>query len=117
MANTIILTEDLLTLRQATKEVPRAPGQGPLHYATIWRWTNRGLRGHKLETIKVGQQHMTSKQRLHVSWQQPTKAAINDRLQRDAARMHLRNVRGNPAATTVCDCAADGGSAQRAAAN
>ena len=60
-----ILSEDLLTLQQAAKEIPRAPGQSAVHYSTVFRWMNRGLRGHKLMTVRVGQQCFTSKQRLH----------------------------------------------------
>lgn len=60
-----ILSEDLLTLEQAAKEIPRPPGEKELHYGTIWRWKTRGLRGHKLQTVKVGCQHLTSKQRLN----------------------------------------------------
>ncbi len=60
-----ILSEDLLTIKQAAKEVPRPVGKKPLHYATAWRWAHRGLRGHKLETVRVGSQLMTSRQRLH----------------------------------------------------
>ena len=60
-----ILTEDLLTLKQAAKAVPRPKGRKPVHYATIYRWVNTGVRGTKLETIKIGQQYMTSVQRIH----------------------------------------------------
>ena len=60
-----ILSEDLLTIEQAAREVPRPAGKKPLHYATAWRWAHRGLRGHKLETVRVGSQLMTSRERLH----------------------------------------------------
>lgn len=60
-----ILTEDLLDLRAAAREVPRPRGVKPISYQTVWRWTKRGVRGHRLETVRIGQQHMTSRQRLH----------------------------------------------------
>ena len=63
--STHILTEDLLTLPQAAKAVPRPPGKKPLHHSTIWRWSQKGIRGHKLQTVQVGQQRVTSRQRLH----------------------------------------------------
>jgi hypothetical protein len=62
---TDILTEDLLTLEQAAKEVPRPKGMKPIRYATLWRWAKRGLRGEKLETVKLGHLVFTSRQRLH----------------------------------------------------
>ena len=60
-----ILSEDLISLREAAGTVPRPAGKKPLPYATIWRWAHRGLNGHKLETVKIGSQVMTSHQRLH----------------------------------------------------
>lgn len=60
-----ILAEDLLTLQQAAREVPRPAGKSSLHHATLWRWAHRGLNGYRLETVKVGSQLMTSRQRLH----------------------------------------------------
>ena len=63
--STHILAEDLLTLPQAAKAVPRPEGKKPLHHSTIWRWSQKGIRGHKLQTVQVGQQRVTSRQRLH----------------------------------------------------
>ena len=65
LPSTHILAEDLLTLPQAAKEVPRPEGKKPLHHSTIWRWSQKGIRGHKLQTVQVGQQRVTSKQRLN----------------------------------------------------
>ena len=62
---TDILSEDLIDLRQAARAIPRPRGARPLSYQTIWRWANHGVRGHKLETITIGQQRFTSMQRLH----------------------------------------------------
>jgi hypothetical protein len=59
-----ILTEDLLDLRQAAREIPRPAGRKPLSYSTIWRWAKHGVRGHRLPCIKIGQQFFTSRQRL-----------------------------------------------------
>ena len=64
-SNLDILNEDLISLQETAKEVPRPSGKKPLHYATVWRWAHRGLNGHKLETVKIGSQVMTSRQRLH----------------------------------------------------
>tara|TARA_A100001391_G_scaffold53957_2_gene32878 strand:- start:1899 stop:2207 length:309 start_codon:yes stop_codon:yes gene_type:complete len=52
-----LLTEDLISLTEATKELPNRP-----HLSTVWRWTQRPVRGVKLETIKIGHATLTSKQ-------------------------------------------------------
>jgi hypothetical protein len=64
-SNAHLLTEDLLTLKEATKAVPTPPGSKPLHFATLWRWTQRGLKGRKLETYRIGSRVVTSTQALH----------------------------------------------------
>ena len=60
-----ILSEDVITLPEVAKEVPRSSEQKPLHYSTVFRWVHKGVRGHKLATVKVGHVHVTSRQRLH----------------------------------------------------
>lgn len=57
-----ILSEDVLTLREAVNEFPR--NRRP-HISTLWRWARRGVRGAKLETCKVGAVTVTSKQALN----------------------------------------------------
>jgi Protein of unknown function (DUF1580) len=42
--------EDVFPVSQTPK---RLRGRR-VHPSTVWRWVQRGLRGHKLETIKVG---------------------------------------------------------------
>lgn len=34
-------------------------------FATVWRWTNRGVKGHRLETCKIGSRVVTSTQAVH----------------------------------------------------
>jgi len=53
--NAHILTETVCSLGDAAKIVPTSPC-----FATIWRWTQRGSRGHKLESYRVGGQLITS---------------------------------------------------------
>jgi hypothetical protein len=54
-----ILTEDVLTLNQATRELPTRT-----HLSTLYRWAKSGVNGRKLETVKVGSQIVTSRQAL-----------------------------------------------------
>lgn len=48
-----LFAEKRLTLTQAARRL----GVNP---STVWRWTLRGCRGHKLETLLVGGQRYTS---------------------------------------------------------
>jgi hypothetical protein len=50
-----LLDESLVSLSEATHYVPGRP-----HVSTVWRWTTRGLRGVKLETIHAGGKRFTS---------------------------------------------------------
>jgi hypothetical protein len=59
-SNSHILTEDIISLSDAAKSLPTRP-----HFATVWRWAERGLRGRRLETYKIGARHVTSTQALH----------------------------------------------------
>lgn len=58
--NSRILTETVCTIKDVSKLLPTRP-----HFATIWRWTSKGLRGHKLETYHIGQQALTSHEAVH----------------------------------------------------
>lgn len=48
-------SEELVTLTAARKLFPTRP-----HISTIWRWIQRGTRGHRLETCYVGGRRYTS---------------------------------------------------------
>lgn len=59
-----IHTETVLTLTQATKHLPpRRRGRRPTPQ-TLYRWARGGLRGQRLETIRVGGTLCTSLQAL-----------------------------------------------------
>lgn len=62
-STSISLDEDLVTLTEATKLLPRVNGKRPNH-STLWRWCRRGLGGVHLEYLKVGRRIMTSRQAL-----------------------------------------------------
>lgn len=59
-SNAHILTEDIRTIAEAAREIPTRPC-----FATVWRWTTRGVKGRKLETYKVGSRVVTSTQAIH----------------------------------------------------
>lgn len=56
---TDLLTEDLLSMSQAARELPNRP-----NVSTLWRWANRGLKGNKLQVIRIGGRTLTSRQAL-----------------------------------------------------
>jgi hypothetical protein len=54
------LTEDIITFADAAKTLPsRRPGK-TVNKSTLWRWTEYGLRGVKLEFLYAGGQRCTS---------------------------------------------------------
>lgn len=60
----ISLSEDLLTFSAAAKTLPPRRGNRPTHTSCLFRWYRNGLRGVRLEAIRVGGTLMTSKQAL-----------------------------------------------------
>lgn len=58
-----ILTEDIVCLTDARKEVASLTGKRP-DKATMARWVHRGVGGVKLEAVALGRQLFTSKQAL-----------------------------------------------------
>lgn len=55
----IDLSEHLLTLPEASREIPKRP-----HTATLYRWGTRGCGGRRLEIIKIGSTVYTSREAL-----------------------------------------------------
>lgn len=58
-----ILTEDVLTLSDARRELAGITGKRP-DKSTMARWIHRGVGGIKLESVALGRQLFTSKQAL-----------------------------------------------------
>lgn len=68
-----IASEEILTLSQAAKRLPRRRrGQQP-HVATLYRWAQRGLNGAVLETLQVGGTLCTSSEALQRFFERLTK--------------------------------------------
>jgi hypothetical protein len=59
----VTLSESLLTLSTAARELPGPSGKG-VHVSTLWRWSFRGVRGIRLETVLIGGIRYTSREAL-----------------------------------------------------
>ena len=60
-----ILTENILSLSEARKELQKVTGHRPDN-ATLWRWITRGVGGVKLEAVRLGGRSIyTSTEALH----------------------------------------------------
>lgn len=52
-------TEQVLSFKRAAEMVPW-PDEDRPSYETIRRWADRGVRGHKLETVRIGGRRVTT---------------------------------------------------------
>lgn len=59
-----IATETVVSLTEATKILPKINGKRPA-ISTLWRWCRKGLRGVRLEYIRVGRNIATSREALN----------------------------------------------------
>ena len=66
--------ETLLSLSQAAREIPSRTGRG-VSVSTVWRWTLRGCKGVRLESIVCGAIRYTSREALHRFFAGTTAAA------------------------------------------
>lgn len=55
-------TEQILTLKEAAKTLPQLCRGQSVHRSTLYRWINRGVRGIRLEALKVGRTLVTSRE-------------------------------------------------------
>ncbi len=55
----ITLFEQLLSFADASRVLQSRP-----HVSSIWRWSTRGVRGIRLETVQVGGRRFTSREAL-----------------------------------------------------
>lgn len=70
-----ILTEDVLTLQDARKELAQVTGRRP-DKTTLYRWCLKGVRGTKLEHIRLGDRILTSRQAITRFIEARTVAAV-----------------------------------------
>ena len=59
-----ILTEDVISLAEAAKQLPGRRGGKRPHVSCLYRWTIGGCRGVVLESVQVGGARCTSRQAL-----------------------------------------------------
>jgi hypothetical protein len=52
--------DELLTFKQAVALIPGRP-----HFFTIHRWAREGVRGHRLETVRIAGQRYTTREALN----------------------------------------------------
>jgi hypothetical protein len=50
-----IQTDEMLTLSGAAKRLPNRPSA-----SSLWRWCRKGIRGHRLEYIRIGSKIFTT---------------------------------------------------------
>lgn len=79
--------ETLCTITEATKIFPGRP-----HVATVWRWVNNGVRGLRLETIKVGGRRFTSHEAIERFIERNTAAADGREIPVRSARQRARDI-------------------------
>jgi len=82
-----IHAEHLLTLSQAARSLPRLRGEKPVHSGTVARWIQRGVRGVRLEAVKIGRTLVTSREALQRFAERDTPVptpspVVDDRIER-----------------------------------
>ena len=63
-ATNALLREELLSLSDAARLLPRRRGGRKVHTTTLYRWTATGLKGVVLESLQVGGTRCTSREAL-----------------------------------------------------
>jgi hypothetical protein len=59
-----ITREALLSLTEAARLRPPVRAGRPTHPSTVFRWIARGVRGHRLEAVRLGGSWFTSREAL-----------------------------------------------------
>src|SRR5262249_11181216 len=59
-----LLTENVVHLVEAARLVPPGPSGRPPHLSTLLRWINPGVRGVRLEAVRLGGRWVTSREAL-----------------------------------------------------
>jgi hypothetical protein len=70
--------EELLSLVEATKTIPPIDGKRP-HASSLWRWASKGVRGVKLEHLRVGRRVVTTREALQRFFQAVAEAPKPER--------------------------------------
>jgi hypothetical protein len=59
----MLFDEQIMTFTEAAKALPSVNGRR-IHVSTLWRWSQRGVGGIRLETRRLGGRVVTSKEAL-----------------------------------------------------
>lgn len=59
-----ITNEELIQLSKVPQHMPKRANGKKIHVSAVYRWINRGLRGVRLEVIRIGGTSYTSKEAL-----------------------------------------------------
>lgn len=74
----LLQNEKLLTMGEARKVVASKTGRR-MDISSLWRWAVRGVRGIKLEHIRVGRELRTSRQALDRFYRRLAEAYVDER--------------------------------------
>jgi len=55
------LTEELLSMKDAAALLPKRRGGAKVSLTSLWRWSTRGAKGVRLETVRVGSSVYTTR--------------------------------------------------------
>lgn len=55
-----IASEELISIREVPKRLPKKPGGKHVHISAVYRWMQKGVRGVKLDSVCIGGTRYTS---------------------------------------------------------
>ena len=70
-----VLDESLIPLAVAAREIPNRKGGLGVDVATVWRWTLKGIKGIRLESVMAGGIRQTSREAIRRFFERLTAAA------------------------------------------
>lgn len=79
--------EEPILLTEAAKLLPNRP-----HLSTLWRWFQRGVKGHRLETLVIGGKRYTSREALQRFADRLTAASTDGRTPALSTRQRERQI-------------------------
>jgi hypothetical protein len=74
-----ILRESLVTFGEAARALPSRQLGKRIHPSTLYRWAVRGIRGQRLEVVRIGGTLYTSREALHRFTERLTAAPVGFR--------------------------------------
>lgn len=70
-----LLSEQLMSMAQAVRSLPMRTSGKRLHVGTLYRWASQGVKGTRLETVRIGEHRFTSAEALQRFVDRLTEAA------------------------------------------